>query len=119
MAVSRILLFRQPGKIVVVVKIEGVDKALCKLNSSDGVAVGLFASTTINPGIANGLVFGGLMFFNIQILGVVLACTYSFIMTWGILKCVTVVIPVKVSEKEEKLGLDMAHHGEAAYSFRG
>ena len=82
------------------------------------IAVGVLASSQINPGVSNGLVFGGLRFFNIQLIGVFVACLYSFVATILILKVVNLFIEVKVSPEEETLGLDLAHHGEEAYSFR-
>lgn len=82
------------------------------------IAVGVFANSSVNVGISDGLIFGGTHFFLIQVLGVVVACIYSFVVTWGLLKLINVFVPVKVSEKEESQGLDLAHHGETAYSFR-
>ena len=81
------------------------------------LGVGVFASSSINPGIQNGLIFGGFEFFMIQVFGVVLACLYAFIVTIMLLKIVSVFVPIKVSETEEKDGLDLSHHGESAYMF--
>ncbi len=82
------------------------------------IAVGIFATTAVNPGITNGLLDGGYRFFGIQVLGVVIACVYSFVMTLIILKVINQFMKVKVTESEEDIGLDKVHHGEEAYSFR-
>ncbi len=82
------------------------------------IAVGIFATTAVNSGITNGLLYGGYRFFGIQVLGVVIACVYSFVMTLIILKVINQFMKVKVTESEEEIGLDKVHHGEEAYSFR-
>ena len=82
------------------------------------IAVGVFASSALNPSISNGLIFGNVQFFGIQVFGVVVACVYSFASTWILLKGISLFTNVKVSKEEEELGLDLAHHREQAYSFR-
>jgi ammonium transporter, Amt family len=37
-------------------------------------------------------------------------------MTFGLLKALGAVMPLRVSEKDESLGLDIQQHGEEAYS---
>lgn len=79
------------------------------------IAVGIFASNSLNNAVPNGLLYGGVKFFVIQIIGVVVACTYAFIMTYILLMVVNKITPVKVNEEAQMLGLDLAHHGEIAY----
>ena len=40
---------------------------------------------------------------------------YSAIGSWTLLKVVELVIPLRVSKREEGLGLDVSQHGEEAY----
>ena len=42
---------------------------------------------------------------------------YTFIATWIIFKLVDVVIGVRVSDKDEAMGLDLTQHNERAYTM--
>jgi len=80
------------------------------------VLTGLFATTTINSGAANGLFYGNPSQLWIQIVAVAAAWVFSAVMTFIILKIVNVIVPLRVSEKEEAMGLDLSQHSEVAYS---
>ncbi|HAJ57619.1 MAG TPA: ammonia channel protein [Candidatus Omnitrophica bacterium] len=80
------------------------------------LAVGFFASKAINPAGADGLFFGNAHQLKIQAIGVLATAAYSFIATFIIYKVIDAVIGVRVSEKEESLGLDLAQHREGAYT---
>ncbi len=80
------------------------------------LATGLFATTLINPGGANGLFYGNPSQVGVQMLAVACSAGYSFAMTIGILKVLDIVMGVRVPEEHEYLGLDLAHHGERGYS---
>jgi Amt family ammonium transporter len=80
------------------------------------LAIGLFASKLINPAGADGLFFGNAHQLYIQAIGVLATAVYSFIMTFIIYKVIDVIMGVRVSEKEESLGLDLAQHREGAYT---
>jgi len=41
---------------------------------------------------------------------------YSFVMTFGILKVLDLVMGLRVSHEEELVGVDMSQHGERAYA---
>ena len=41
---------------------------------------------------------------------------FSGVMTFIILKVVNVFVPLRVSEKDEAMGLDLSQHSEIAYS---
>ena len=81
------------------------------------LATGLFASTVVNPGGANGLFLGNPGQLWIQFLSVVVTCLFAFAMTFVILKVLDLVMGLKVSEEEEIRGLDVTQHSEAGYSF--
>jgi len=81
------------------------------------LAIGFFASKAINPAGANGLLFGGTHQLLIQAIGVLACAAYSFIATFVIYKVIDMVMGVRVSEREETLGLDLAQHREGAYTI--
>ena len=76
---------------------------------------GIFATTAINAAGANGLAYGNPKQFLVQLLAVAASWTYTAIATFVILKVVMLVVPLRVSERDEKLGLDATQHAEAAY----
>lgn len=82
------------------------------------LAIGLYGSLAINSAGANGLFFGGgLAQLAKQGLGVAVGCLWSLISTFGILKFLKAVGLGRVDDDVEVLGLDLAEHGEAAYSL--
>ncbi|WPD21877.1 MAG: ammonium transporter [Candidatus Electrothrix aestuarii] len=81
------------------------------------VATGLFASTAINPGGADGLFFGGFGLVFTQIEGVLVTFIYSGLLTYGILKVTEKFIGFRVSEEDEVMGLDLSQHDEVGYNL--
>jgi Amt family ammonium transporter len=79
------------------------------------ILTGVFALASIN-GI-HGLISGNVRQFGVQVLAVALAAVYAFAVTYGILKLVNRITPVRVSQEDELLGLDLALHGEEAYDL--
>ncbi len=81
------------------------------------LATGLFASTAINSGGSNGLFFGNPGQLWIQFVAVaatwILAMGGTFIIL-GILKAV---MGLRVSEDDERQGLDLSQHNERGYSL--
>ena len=80
------------------------------------LATGLFASKLINPAGADGLFNGNPKLFLIQLGAVLFTLIYSLVVTFVILKVVDKLIGVRVSEKEEAIGLDLTQHKETAYT---
>jgi Amt family ammonium transporter len=80
------------------------------------LCTGLFATTQINAGAANGLFYGNPGQLWIQTIAVAAAWGFSAVMTFIILKIVNIFVPLRVSEKEEAMGLDLSQHSEVAYS---
>lgn len=80
------------------------------------LCTGLFATTQINAGGANGLFYGNPGQLWIQMLAVGASWVFSGVMTFIILKVVNVFVPLRVSEKDEAMGLDLSQHSEIAYS---
>ncbi|HCC01943.1 MAG TPA: ammonia permease, partial [Ruminococcaceae bacterium] len=86
-----------------------------------GIATGLFARRDINPVAQwNGLVFGDGRLFGAQLLSIAVTIVFAVV---GTLICAAIVklfIPLRVSRRDEQVGLDLSQHGERAYpSFNG
>ena len=80
------------------------------------LATGLFASKLVNPSGADGLFFGNPKQFLIQLVAVLVTIVYTFVVTFVIYKLVDLFIGVRVTEKEELMGLDLTQHRERAYT---
>lgn len=78
------------------------------------IAVGLLAKEGISANPA-GLFYGNASLLTAQVLSVLAAATYSFIVTFGILKLVDALVGLRVTEEEEEMGLDLTQHGERGY----
>ena len=80
------------------------------------LAIGIFASSIINPMGPNGLLYGNPNQLLIQALGIGVAGVMGFFGTYVILKVIDVLIGIRVSAKVEQEGLDISEHAERAYS---
>lgn len=80
-----------------------------------GIATGIFATTGINPAGANGLLHGNPKLLLIQLIAIAATIAYAAIMTFVILKVIDKFLNIRVSEEDEKSGLDVSIHGEEAY----
>lgn len=78
------------------------------------IALGLFGTTAVNAAGANGLLFGGPDFFFKQVVAVIGASAYAFFFTYGALKLINLITPVRTSDAEEA-NMDEVLHGETAY----
>jgi Amt family ammonium transporter len=78
---------------------------------------GFFASKLINPAGADGLFFGNPGQLGIQVLSVVCAWVYSFVVSWILLKILDATMGLKASEEDESIGLDLSQHGETGYTL--
>jgi Amt family ammonium transporter len=79
------------------------------------LAIGLIASTLINPAGPDGLLYGNPMQLAIQALGIGVAAALGFGGTIIIMKIIDATIGLKVREEEEDIGLDITQHAERAY----
>ena len=75
---------------------------------------GVFAQAAF--GGAEGLIDGNGMQVLIQLGSIIAVFAYSAALTWIILKAISLIIPLRASEQEEGIGLDLAYHGEEAYA---
>jgi Amt family ammonium transporter len=81
------------------------------------LAVGLFASKSINAAGNDGFFFGNSSLIGVQALSIVSVWVYSFVVTSIILKVLDWTMGLRVSEDHEITGLDTSQHGESGYSF--
>lgn len=86
-----------------------------------GLATGIFAKSSINSVAKwDGLAFGDFRLFRAQIIGILITIVIAVLGTLICAAIVRIFTPLRVSEKEEKVGLDISQHGENAYpSFNG
>lgn len=80
------------------------------------LATGLFATTSVNAGGADGLFYSG----NFELVGIqmiAVAATYAFsgTATFVILKVIAAITPLTATGEEQVSGLDTTQHGESAY----
>jgi len=80
-----------------------------------GIATGLFSTVSVNSAGANGLFYGGASLLWKQL--VAIGATYVFValVSFIIIKAIGLVLPIRVNEEEETVGLDITIHGEKAY----
>jgi Amt family ammonium transporter len=80
------------------------------------LAVGIWATTAANAAGANGLVHGSGHQLLMQLVAVAIVGVFSFVGSAVLFKLVDLVAPLRVSEHEERVGLDLTQHKEAAYT---
>jgi ammonium transporter, Amt family len=76
------------------------------------ILTGVFATKAVNAGGADGLFYGNPTFFFTQIKGLAIVVTYSFAMSFAIFKFINFILPIRVSQEDELLGLDASQHDE-------
>ena len=73
---------------------------------------GVFASKGVNPAGNDGLFYGNPTFFMTQLKAMLIVVAFSFTMSFFIFKFISLLLPLRVSEEEEALGLDATQHDE-------
>ena len=73
---------------------------------------GLFATKMVNSVGNDGLFYGNVDFFIVQLKTLAIAVTYSFVVSYIIFKVINIIDPIRVSPLEEELGLDESQHNE-------
>jgi len=73
---------------------------------------GVFATVTVNSAGQDGLAYGNAAFFFTQVKGMLVAVGFSFAMSYLIFKFIDLVLPLRVSEADEDMGLDASQHNE-------
>src|SRR3989339_273680 len=80
------------------------------------LATGLFAEKAINSAGADGLFFGNPGLFGIQAFTVAVVALFAFIVSFILAKVIDAIFSLRAKEAEENIGLDIAQHGETAFS---
>jgi Amt family ammonium transporter len=73
---------------------------------------GVFATKAVNGAGADGLWLGNPGFLWVQFKGMIIAVTFSFVMSYIIFKFINMIQPIRVTSEEEELGLDASQHNE-------
>ena len=76
------------------------------------IMTGIFATKSVNGAGADGLFYGGTAFFITQMKGLAIVVAYSFTMSFAIFKFINFILPIRVSQEDELLGLDASQHNE-------
>jgi Amt family ammonium transporter len=78
------------------------------------ILTGVFAQKALN-GLADGLLFGNPAQVGIQVVAVLASIAYSGVMSFVLLKLISLVMPLRANATDEMAGLDVTQHGEEAY----
>jgi len=76
--------------------------------------IGFFAQEAWN-GVSDGLFYGNAAQLWDQVLAVLAAPAYAFVATFVLLKVIGAVMPLRATDREEAMGMDVVQHGEEAY----
>jgi Amt family ammonium transporter len=85
------------------------------------LAVGLFADPAmvgtlgISDGVGGALVGGGFGLLGTQVVGAAAIAVWTFLTSFAVFKLIDVTHGMRVSEEEEREGLDRSEHGGTAY----
>ncbi len=81
------------------------------------MATGLFASTAVNAGGADGLFFGNPKLLAIQAMDAGIVIVYLVVITFIILKAIDLILGLRVDTDDEVQGLDITQHSEIGYTL--
>ena len=79
------------------------------------LATGIFADKAING--CDGLLYGNPAQFLLQVKAVLVTVVYSGVVSFLLFKLVDKLVGLRVSEHEERVGLDLTQHKEAGYTM--
>ena len=113
--------------VILVKKIIKIDDALDAFGCHGiggiwgGIATGIFGKSSINSVAKwDGLVFGDWRLFAAQLEGIAITILIAVVGTLICVGIVRVFTPLRVTLREEQIGLDITQHGESAYpTFNG
>jgi Amt family ammonium transporter len=77
--------------------------------------IGFFAQVSWN-GVSDGLFYGDAGQLGWQAIAAVVTPAYAFVMTFVLLRGIGLLMPLRASEREEAMGMDVVCHGEEAYA---
>ncbi len=77
------------------------------------IMTGIFANSGVNSGVVDqGLAYGETTLFFNHIIALVLVSAFAFGMSFALLKITDLILPLRVTEDDEKVGLDISQHDE-------
>jgi Amt family ammonium transporter len=77
------------------------------------ILTGVFATSAVNPAVSSeGLAYGEFTLFTNHMLALVIVSVFAFGMSYAILFVTDKILPLRVSEEDEKVGLDISQHNE-------
>jgi Amt family ammonium transporter len=78
----------------------------------------LFATSAVNSAVVHqGVFYGGdFTLLGAQLIAVAAVWVLAFVVTFVILKVLGLIIPLRMTKDEERIGADIIQHGESAYS---
>lgn len=75
---------------------------------------GILANKGVNAGVVDqGLFFGETKLFTNHVIALVIVSVFAFAMSFVMLKITDLILPLRVSEADEKIGLDISQHDES------
>lgn len=76
------------------------------------ILTGVFATKTVNSLGADGAFYGNAAFLWTQVKAMACAVGYSFVVSFLIFKFINFILPLRVTQEEEEIGLDASQHNE-------
>lgn len=110
---SGVVLFKEKLKIDDALDVSSVHGVAGIIGS---LAIGIFASSMINPSGPDGFLFGNPDQMLIQAIGVGVAAGLGFGGTWIIMQVIKHLVGIRVTPEVEDAGLDISEHAESAYA---
>ncbi|HMV66685.1 MAG TPA: ammonium transporter [Myxococcota bacterium] len=80
---------------------------------------GVFASTAVNAGGADGLLYGGASLFVRHLGALVGVGAGTLAASWVLYQVVDRISPLRVTAEQEEMGLDLSQHGEQVFAGEG
>jgi Amt family ammonium transporter len=81
------------------------------------LATGLFATVAVNPGGANGLLYGNPRQLLVQAIAVGASIGFAFVGSLILLKVTDAIVGLRVDAESESIGLDLSEHDENGYAL--
>ena len=81
------------------------------------LATGLWATKSVNPAGADGWFYGNPAQFFVQLKAALITVVFSLVASYVLLKLVGLFASLRANEREERIGLDLTDHREAAYTM--
>ncbi len=77
------------------------------------IMTGIFASGKVNSAVAvDGLAYGAFDTFKAHMIALVLVSIFAFTLSYGLLWLTDKILPLRVNDDDEKVGLDVSQHDE-------